>query len=124
VQEIRVGVAVLIMLVICGTGIAVGAQGDSAGEPPSAAALALSAQPAETVGVELEAKRTADSETFRLPNGSFETRIYEGPINYRDLGGSWKPIDEGLMRGQGASFVNGANSFDLDLPARMGAGPV
>lgn len=124
-QGIRVGVAVLIVLVICGTGIALGAAGDSEAETPQVATEALSAPPADAAGVELEARRTATSETFRLPDGSLETRIYETPINYRDGEGSWQPIDEGFepTSAEGA-LTNGDNSFDVSLPTRMGDGQV
>ncbi len=118
-QGIRLFAAVLAALVICGTGIALAAQDDSESSPT---ATQLGSPPQDG-GVELEAKRTATSDTFLLPDGTRETRIYESPINYRDSEGEWKPIDEGLEF-EGKAPTNGANSFDLSLPAKMGAGAV
>lgn len=85
----------------------------------------LSAAPLQdSEGVELAGKRTATSETFRLPNGSFETRLYEGPINYRDSDGNWKPIQNDLKPAANGGVTNGSNQFDLALPDRLGNGPV
>ncbi len=92
-QGIRTSLAVFFALTVGGTGIAL-AQSDPAGESPSVAAEALSAPP-ELRSTELEAKRTATSQTFELPSGALETRIYEAPVNYRDADGSWEPIEEG-----------------------------
>jgi RHS repeat-associated protein len=85
---------------------------------------ALSAPPAQPGGPELEGKRTATSETFFLPDGSHETRIYETPINYRDEDGHWQPIQEELRAAGDGSITNGDNRFDLKLPNRLGAAPV
>ncbi|MCW2987158.1 MAG: repeat protein, partial [Solirubrobacterales bacterium] len=84
----------------------------------------LSEPPTDPAGPELEGKRTATSQTFRLPDGSRETRVYEAPINYRDAQGDWQPIEEGLEPAGGGALTNGDNAFDLRLPARIGAGPV
>jgi RHS repeat-associated protein len=76
------------------------------------------------LAIELPTKRTATSQTFELPDGSRETRLYQSPVNYRDAQGDWKPIDEGLEGHDGQALTNGENSFDLTLPARLGAAPV
>lgn len=76
------------------------------------------------VGPELIGKRTATSQTFSLDSGARETRVYAAPINYRDADGDWRPIEEGLEQGDGATIVNGDNGFDVRLPARLGSGPV
>lgn len=120
----RLLVAALAMLVICGTGIALGAQGGSEPEDPSTAAAELSEPPSQDPGVELESKRTATSDTFLLPGGARETRIYENPVNYRDAGGEWKPIEEELEEVGNGALSNGANGFDVTLPQRLGAAPV
>jgi RHS repeat-associated protein len=80
--------------------------------------------PAPPDGPELVAKRTANSETFALPGGERETRIYQAPINYREADGDWQPIEEGLEPGPGASIVNGDSRFDVHLPAKLGTAPV
>jgi RHS repeat-associated protein len=107
-----VAATIAMVLLLC-SGIAVAVIGDSTETDTSS-------EPA----VELEGKRTATSQTFRLPNGSHETRIHEAPINYRDEDGEWKPIEEGLEPAGGGALTNGDNAFDLRLPARVGAGPV
>ncbi len=73
---------------------------------------------------ELPAKRTATSRTFQLSDGSREVRLYQAPVNYRDEDGDWQRIEEGLEGRDGAALTNGDNSFDLNLPARLGSGPV
>jgi RHS repeat-associated protein len=117
-------IAALAVLVVCGTGIALGAQDGSEPADTSAAAAELSESPSQNPGAELESKRTATSDTFRLPDGALQTRIYENPINYRDADGDWKPIDEGLEEAGDSSLSNGDNDFDVRLPTRMGAGSV
>jgi hypothetical protein len=124
-QGIRLLAAVLATLVVCGTGIALGAQGDSEGDVEGTVApQTLSAPPENDPGVELASKRTATSETFRLPGGALQTRVFETPINYRDTEGNWKPIGEDLEELPGGGLSNGSNRFDVSLPERLGADPV
>jgi RHS repeat-associated protein len=122
-QGIRVFAAMLVALVICGTGIAFAAEDSSPEEAPSTDTL-LSASLEEEPGVEMASKRTATSETFLLPNGMLATRIFEAPINYQNAEGEWKPIGEGLEEEAGGGFTNGPNDFDLQLPEKLGAAPV
>jgi RHS repeat-associated protein len=75
-------------------------------------------------GTELPAEDTATSQTFLLSDGSKETRVFSGPINYRNASGEWAPIEEELERSANGSFTNEANSFDLTLPAHLGSSPV
>jgi len=105
------------MLLAIGSGIAVAEQDE--GQP----AEALSAAPEPKPEDELPAERTASSETFQLPGGARETRLYETPINYRDAKGDWKPIDEGLEELKDGGLSNGQNSVDVQLPDKLGAGP-
>jgi RHS repeat-associated protein len=109
----------LAVLLVALCGLAFGSEGSS-GDQQSAAddSGATEAEPVEQPG-----KRTATSETFELPDGSREARIYQAPVNYRDDEGKWQPIEEGLER-EGGAFVNGDNSFDLRLPSRMGTAPL
>ena len=64
----------------------------------------LSEPPRIPAGEELESKRTATSQTFLLPSGAMETRIFASPIHYRDNTGEWKPIDD-LGDSLGSGFV-------------------
>jgi RHS repeat-associated protein len=74
-------------------------------------------------GAEIAADRTATFQTFQLPNGSREARIFESPVNYRDENGNWKPIEEGFEPA-GSALTNGDSGFDVQLPARLGTAPV
>jgi RHS repeat-associated protein len=40
----------------------------------------------------IEADTTADSDTYALPNGHRLTRVFAGPVNYRDASGEWQPL--------------------------------
>lgn len=122
-KGIRLVTAILGALLVLGSGIALGAQ-DSAEDPSPSDDAALRAAPQDEPGVELASKRTATSQTFRLPDGALETRIFESPINYRDDEGAWKPIGEGLEELGGGGFSNGPNRFDVRLPDRLGDEPV
>jgi RHS repeat-associated protein len=112
----------LLLVTLFATGVAV-SSADS-GELDSQELEVLSEPLPSPDGVELPSERTATSETSRRPDGSFETRIYETPINYRDADGSWEPIEEGFEHAGGAALINGDNGFDVSLPARMGDGAV
>lgn len=72
---------------------------------------------------ELPGKRTAISNTFRLPSGELQTDLYETPVNFEDEEGDWQPIDEELEE-TNSGIVNGENSFDLQLPEQVGSGAV
>jgi len=75
-------------------------------------------------GVELPDKRTATSDTYRLPGGALRTEVFAGPVNYETDDGEFKPIEEELEEAPDGSITNGANSFDLQLPEQMGEGAV
>lgn len=112
--------AVVVALLVLGAGIALGAPEDVASQFEESDAAALSASPSSDPGVELKPKRTATSETFRLPSGALETRIHQSSINYQTDNGDWKPIDGGFEEVQGGRLSNGANAFDVSLPERLG----
>jgi RHS repeat-associated protein len=85
---------------------------------------ALNAPLEPSAGAELKEKRTETSQTFVLPEGLRETRIFQRPIHYRGADGDWKPIGDRFEISQGGGFTNGPNSFDVSLPERLGEGPV
>lgn len=118
-KGIRLVAAVAIMLLVLGSGIALAEQNEASDVNP-----ALSAPPAPNPGPEVAANRTATSQTFQLPDGARETRIFANPINYETPSGTWKPIDESLEEGGGSTITNGENSFDLSLPKELDEGPV
>lgn len=94
------------------------ALGDGAEEPPGTSVDAPSPAP-----VELAGKRTATSNTFELPDGEREIRIYEAPVNYRDLEGGWTPIEEGFKT-DGLAIEDRSHPFEIHLPSQLGGGPV
>jgi RHS repeat-associated protein len=116
------GAILALLLVLICSGIAFAAEDET--PDSSRQSEALSSSPLDEPGVEIKADRTATSQTFALPDGGRETRIYQTPINYRDAEGDWKPIEEGLKPASGGALANGDNSFDIHLPARMGDGVV
>ncbi len=119
-KGIRLVAALVVMLLILGSGIAFAEQ-DDGGQSTDPI---LSSPPAADPGPEVIADRTANSQTFRLPSGELQTRVYETPINYLDNEGEWKPIDESLEEAANGSLVNADNRFELTLPQRMGSGAV
>ncbi len=117
-QGMRLFAAMAVALLILGTGIALAEQEDAPQTDP-----ALSAPPAQEPGPEIESKRTANSQTFRLPDGGRETRIFANPINYLDSEGEWEPIADALTESaDGATLSNGQNSFDVQLPEQIDSG--
>jgi RHS repeat-associated protein len=118
-RGMRLVVAVGTALLILSSGIAFAEQDEADSTNP-----ALSEAPVANPGPEVVADRTATSQTFRLPEGALETRIFHSPINYRDEEGNWQPIEEGFEEAKGASLMNGDNGFDVSLPQQMDEGPV
>jgi RHS repeat-associated protein len=118
IRLIGVVAAVLLLLAI-GSGIAFAEQEEAGSTNP-----ARSEAPAAEPGPEVVADRTATSQTFELPGGALETRVFPGPINYRDEKGKWQPIEEGFEEAKGGALTNGENSFEVSLPRRMDEGPV
>jgi RHS repeat-associated protein len=108
--------------------VALGLGGSSAlGDEPSdntSDALSAPSSSSQPEGEEIPGKRTATSDTFQLPNGELETRIYEAPINYKAPDGSWKPIGEGFHESSTSQLESGENQFDITLPKRLGQTPV
>jgi RHS repeat-associated protein len=119
VKGTRFVIAIAVTLLALGSGIAWAEQDNASQADP-----ASSASPAEEPGPEVKSERTRDSQTFRLPDGKLETRIYETPINYLDSEGNWKPIGERLEEVAGGGLTNGPNRFDASLPDHLGTGPV
>jgi hypothetical protein len=110
---------VLVALVALGSGIAFAEQDEADSTNPT-----LSQAPVAEPGSEVVGDRTATSQTFRLPDGALETKIFPSPINYRDEEGTWRPIEEDFKEVEGAGLANGDDSFEVDLPQQMGEGPV
>jgi RHS repeat-associated protein len=119
-KGIRLVAVAVTLLVLC---IAVVARA-SADEDPSRVDPVPGSPPVVEPGSQIDTEATATSQTFRLPDGQFETRIFEDPSRYRTAKGEWKPIDEGLEEGDGATLTNGSNRFDVSLPQQLDSHPV
>jgi RHS repeat-associated protein len=119
VKGIRLIAAVVVALfALAATSIALAEQDEPGESNPT-----LFEAPVAEPGPEVIADRTATSQTFELPEGARETRIYAAPINYRDDEGKWQPIEEGFEE-EGSQLTNGENYFEVDLPQQMDEGPV
>ncbi|WP_374119838.1 LamG-like jellyroll fold domain-containing protein [Streptomyces sp. MBT42] len=74
---------------------------------------------------EVTAERTERGRTFANPDGTFTSRFYNEPVNYRDHQGKWRGIDTGLtLREQtGPQTMSGADSFweprSTEIPSRF-----
>lgn len=112
-------VAAVLLLLAVGSGIALAEQ-EEAGE----ANPVLSELPTAEPGPEVSADRTANSQTFDLPNNGLETRVYADPINYRE-DDEWKPIGDALRESQSeeAALTNGQNDFEVSLPEQIDSAP-
>ncbi len=111
---IRLVGVITVLLLALGSSIALAEQTEGETQGPVAASPEANELP----------DRTAYSETFSLPDGQLETRIYPAPVNYRDAEGNWRPIDEDLQEGDASAFANGQNSFDLALPEQLDGGAI
>ncbi|HET9851784.1 MAG TPA: LamG-like jellyroll fold domain-containing protein, partial [Candidatus Limnocylindrales bacterium] len=96
-------------------GVGPGADPTIGGEP-----LFLPYTPPDDV-TELATERSQQSRTLAHPDGSFTTEISEGPINYQDKSGSWKPIDLSLVEtSDGSGFTVAATGPDIAIGAHDG----
>jgi len=79
---------------------------------------------AATEAIELPGKRTATSNTFELGDGTLETRLFQTPVNFRDVDGDWQPIEQELQETASGAVTNGDNSFDVYLPEDLDEAPI
>jgi hypothetical protein len=111
--------------------LAVPAQAQEAGTPvlpaePVAAADAPREQPepersseaGPLADGELPALRSERSRTYAR-DGVLEARLFDTAVNFRDLDGAWRRIDNRLV-GTGAGWRNAGNSYALALPTELG----
>ncbi|MFL6098575.1 MAG: RHS repeat-associated core domain-containing protein [Actinomycetales bacterium] len=77
---------------------------------PVAAAQATPEAP-----IELPERRTERSDTFDLGNGTYQTKSYAGPINYK-VGDAWQPIDNAMVPVAGG-WQNVAGPYKLFAPS-------
>jgi hypothetical protein len=88
----------------------------------SAAARATSAphrfvSPLVAAGTEVPALRTARSRTYRRLDGSYRAVVSAAPVNYRDTGGAWRPVDTRLVSDGSGGLATRAAATRTVLPA-------
>jgi RHS repeat-associated protein len=76
--------------------------------------------------VEVPRLRTKYSRTYVTPEGSLEAVVSQGPVNYRDASGAWRPIDDTLVPSTqpGYAWQNRADGYQVLLPADLATAPV
>lgn len=119
--------SLLLVLTLVSAGAA-SALTPSQGVAPSkslSAAARTEAAPTEAVEPILTA-RTATSNTWKLPDGSYRSEVYSAPVNYRDHSGDWRPINSSLVwsADPGYSAENAANTFTAAIPEDASSTPV
>ncbi|MFL5781162.1 MAG: DNRLRE domain-containing protein [Thermoleophilaceae bacterium] len=74
---------------------------------------------------EMPRLRTRYSDTYATTAGTYVTRSYGYPVNYR-AGRRWKPIDNSLVTSPAAgyAYANAASSYSLSLPDALDGKPV
>ncbi|WP_285600218.1 DNRLRE domain-containing protein [Kineosporia sp. NBRC 101731] len=93
----------------------------SAADEAKLRAKALSAAKPELGKKELVGDRTRMSRTFADPvTGTRVSQLSAAPINFKDAGGDWQPIDNMLKADQtSGGWTNGANDYALQLPKSL-----
>ncbi|MFE7132987.1 DUF6531 domain-containing protein, partial [Streptomyces sp. NPDC057638] len=66
---------------------------------------------------EIVAERDQHSRTYANEDGTRTTEIAPSPLNYRDRGGDWRPVDSRLVR-SGGGWSNAADIVDVTLAGR------
>jgi hypothetical protein len=59
--------------------------------------------------------RTAQSTTFGNPDGTFTTRSYGSPVNWKDPSGAWQVIDTSLASRSDGRLHNKSGPFDVSF---------
>jgi hypothetical protein len=73
---------------------------------------------------EVTEMRTAESNTYLTADGSYETVIHPGVVNFKQ-DGQFRPIDNELVAtGGGSGFTNKANAYRVHLPPALDGAPV
>src|SRR5438309_1911070 len=98
--------------------------------PPAVAAVATQEQTTapttDQQPVEVPSMRTADSRTFRNPNGTFTAEVHPTPIFFKDGSGQYQSIDDSLVPSlaPGYAYENHANSYAARFPSSLGSVPI
>lgn len=110
--------------VAAGSGGGLASGQESAPEPQSPPSTASPGGPVP--GQEIVAERTRTSRTFAAEHGAMRSRFYADDVNFKDAAGRWQEIDNALTASDqaGYGYRNAANSWTVDLPARLEDRPV
>lgn len=100
-----------------------GAAAESGAVVRSEAADAVSKARATGSKVELVGRRTATTEEFANPDGTFTTDVHARPVRVKKLDGGWAPIDLTLRRTAGTGVVPTASPTRVRFSGG-GDGPV
>jgi RHS repeat-associated protein len=117
-RSLFVGLAVATMFLAALASLALSTRAAKGDEAAGSASSSRAFAPPR--GAELKSARTATSDTFVLKGGKREARVYTEPINYKDAQGDWRPIEAELEPAGEGRLTNGAASFELTLPRRLG----
>jgi hypothetical protein len=84
------------------------------------------ARPAAAPRVEVPRLRTRYSRTYTTPDGYLEAVVSQGPVNYQDASGAWRPIDDTLVASDqpGYGWQNRSDRYQVLLPADLATAPV
>ncbi|MCL5292157.1 MAG: DNRLRE domain-containing protein [Actinobacteria bacterium] len=85
--------------------------------PPSETTSTPKPQKEPKIVEEIVRKRTQTSKTYLMSDGTFQAKIYSGPIHFKGDMGKWEDIDNTLIETpDGNGYTNKANSFKVFLP--------
>jgi RHS repeat-associated protein len=93
---------------------------------PSILPLGTSDLIATDLGQPVESRWTDSSRTYTTDDGNYATYVYPGPVNYRGVEGSWKPIDTTLVPSSepGIAYETKSAPFRFLIPNDLAAAPV
>jgi len=66
--------------------------------------------------------RTAKARTFLNPDGSYTTRTYAAPVNWKDASGRWQTIDNTLVTRSDGRLHNTSGPLDVSLTTNAASG--
>jgi RHS repeat-associated protein len=87
--------------------------------PPRGASAVSETRPGRPE--ELPERRSANSKTYRNPDGTFTTEVFAKAVHYADARGQFHPIENTLVAGvDGDTIRNAANRYQVTFAKRSG----
>ena len=71
---------------------------------------------------EVPSLRTAKARTFLNPDGTYTTRTYAAPVNWKDASGHWQTIDNTLVTRSDGRLHNTSGPLDVSLTPNAASG--